>query len=184
MFTIVDNFYQDPDSVRNYALSQTFHVSGNYPGMRTDVCSNEGGYIDNIKLSLEKIIGKSIRYFPLDKYNTSFQYTTEDSKTWIHHDEMSFAAVVYLTPDAPLDSGTAIYRHKPTGIMKHSPEEIIDFNNFEHMEEDWEIVAEAKNIYNRLVIYDSMYYHRSVVPGFGKDQFDGRLFQVFFFDVE
>jgi hypothetical protein len=91
---------------------------------------------------------------------------------------------LYLTPDAPLESGTAIYRHGPTGIMKHSPEQIVDFNNFAHDESDWEIVAEAKNVYNRLVIYDSQYYHRSVLPGFGKDKTDGRLFQTFFFEAE
>ena len=184
MFTIIDNFYADPDSVRGYALSQEFNVSGNYPGLRTSPCTNDGGYIDSIKLSLEKIIGKTITNFPLDNYNTSFQYTTEDSKTWIHHDAMSYAAVLYLTPNAPLDSGTAIYKHRHTGIMKHGPECPVDFNEFQLVEDDWDIVGEAKNIYNRLVIYDSMYYHRSVVPGFGKDKHDGRLFQTFFFEAE
>ena len=32
---IIDNFYTNPDSVRNYALSQPFDVTGNYPGART-----------------------------------------------------------------------------------------------------------------------------------------------------
>jgi len=83
MFTVIDNFYADPDSVRDYALSKEFNVSGNYPGLRTETCTNEGGYIDNIKSTLENIIGKKITYFPLDDYNTSFQYTTKDAKTWI-----------------------------------------------------------------------------------------------------
>ena len=184
MFTVVDNFYTDPDSVRDFALNQEFNVSGNYPGLRTSPCTNAGGYIDNIKKRFESIIGKKITYFPLDKYNTAFQYTTKESKTWIHHDEMSYAAVIYLTPNAPLDSGTAIYRHRLTGIMRHELDCPVDFNKFQLVEEDWDIVAESKNIYNRLVIYDSMYYHRSVIPGFGKDKHDGRLFQTFFFDVE
>lgn len=184
MFTIIDNFYADPDSVRGYALSQEFNVSGNYPGLRTSPCTNAGGYIDSIKNSLEKIIGKTITHFPLDNYNTSFQYTTTQSKTWIHHDAMSYAAVVYLTPNAPLHSGTAIYRHRHTGIMKHTPECPVDFNEFQLVEDDWDIVAQAGNVYNRLVIYDAMYYHRSVLPGFGTDQHDGRLFQTFFFEAE
>lgn len=184
MFTVVDDFYRDPDSVRDFALNMEFNVTGNYPGFRTQPCTNDGGYIDGIISSFEKIIGKKITYFPLDKYNTSFQYTTATSKTWIHHDAMSYAAVIYLTPNAPLDSGTAIYRHQLTGIMKHGPQCPVDFNDFELVEGDWDIVAEAKNVYNRLVIYDSMYYHRSVVPGFGTNKYDGRLFQTFFFDVE
>ena len=184
MFTVIDNFYADPDSVRDYALSLDFNVSGNYPGLRTSPCTNAGGYVDSMRLSLEGIIGKTITYFPLDNYNTSFQYTTENCKTWIHHDKMSYAGVVYLTPGAPLDSGTAIYKHRQTGIMKHEDSCPVDFNEFQLIEGDWDIVAESKNIYNRLVLYDAMYYHRSVVPGFGSNQHDGRLFQTFFFEAE
>jgi len=184
MFAIVDDFYADPDSVRDYALSQEFTITGNYPGLRTTPCNNEGGYIDGLIESFQNIIGKTITHFPLDQYNTSFQYTTAESKTWIHHDAMSYAAVLYLTPNAPLDAGTAIYRHKLTGIMRHSSACPVDFNEFQLIEDDWDIVAEAKNVYNRLVIYDAMYYHRSVVPGFGTNQYDGRLFQTFFFEAE
>ena len=32
---IIDNFYTDPDNVRNFALAQPFNVTGNYPGART-----------------------------------------------------------------------------------------------------------------------------------------------------
>jgi hypothetical protein len=184
MFTIVDDFYADPDAVRGYALQQEFNISGNYPGLRTEPCTNAGGYVDSIKGALEKAIGKKITYFPLDQYNTAFQITTEDAKTWIHHDSTKFAGLVYLTPDAPLDAGTAIYKHRPTGIMKHSGKVPLDLNDFQTDPNDWDIVAEAKNIYNRLVIYDGMYYHRSVVPGFGKGVTDGRLFQTFFFDAD
>ena len=49
MFTIVEDFYADPDSVRDYALSQNFNVSGNYPGLRTASCSNDGGYADSMQ---------------------------------------------------------------------------------------------------------------------------------------
>jgi len=32
---IIDDFYSNPDTVREFALSQKFEVSGNYPGLRT-----------------------------------------------------------------------------------------------------------------------------------------------------
>ncbi len=32
---ILDNFYNDPVGVREFALSQAFDVPGNYPGNRT-----------------------------------------------------------------------------------------------------------------------------------------------------
>ena len=40
------------------------------------------------------------------------------------------------------------------------------------------------NIFNRLVLYEGTYYHRSKVPGFGTDKYSGRLFQTFFFDAK
>lgn len=180
MFIIVDNFYQDPDSVRELALSWDFNVVGNYPGIRTVSCGGE--WLEHIKGVFERLIGKPITYFP-GGYNTAFQYTTEHNKTWIHYDETEWAAVVYLTPDAPIDSGTAIYRHKPTGIYYHEDSNEHDFNEESSNEEDWEIVASAGNIYNRLVLYRGNYYHRSIRPGFGTDQYNGRLFQTFFFST-
>lgn len=181
MFIIQDNFYQDPDSVRKLALSWEFNVTGNYPGKRTKACG--GAWFYEIQKTFEKILNKKITYWPAE-YNTAFQYTTQDATTWIHHDQTSWACVVYLTPDAPLDSGTAIYRHKPTGIYKHSKEALVDFNKHKTLESDWEIIAEAKNLYNRAVIYDANYYHRSVLPGFGTDKTNARLFQTFFFNTE
>ena len=32
---ICDNFYNNPEEVRNFALQQNFEVKGNYPGNRT-----------------------------------------------------------------------------------------------------------------------------------------------------
>lgn len=180
MFLIIDNFYENPDRVRSLALSWDFNVSGNYPGKRTAPCGGQWFY--DIQNRFEQILNKKIGYWP-SEYNTSFQYTTENDTTWIHHDCTNWACVVYLTPDAPLDAGTGIYRHKPTGIYKHSESEKFDFNNYKTSEEDWEIIAEAKNLYNRAVIYDANYYHRSVVPGFGTNKFTGRLFQTFFFNT-
>ena len=48
----------------------------------------------------------------------------------------------------------------------------------------WTPIVQVANIFNRLIMYRGEYYHRSVRPGFGKNQFDGRLFQTFFFNVE
>ncbi len=179
MFIISDNFYQDPHDVRKVALSWDFCVQGNYPGMRTASCT--GAYRDSIKASFEKIIGEKITHWP-EEYNTAFQYTTKDSKTWVHHDTTEWAAVVYLTPNAPLNSGTAIYRHKETGIFQHH-EGLLDFNEEKNEQSEWEIIAEAGNVFNRLVLYKGSYYHRSVVPGFGETKYNGRLFQTFFFST-
>ena len=56
--------------------------------------------------------GKITR-FPLensdDNYNGAFQYTTSRNRSWIHNDGWNnWAAVLYLTPNAPVSSGTGI----------------------------------------------------------------------------
>ena len=38
---IIDNFYNNVDDVREFALSQEFGVKGNYPGQRTTSFAND-----------------------------------------------------------------------------------------------------------------------------------------------
>lgn len=180
MFIIKDGFYANPYEVRDYALSLDFKVEGNYPGKRTNILAEP--YFTALKEELEKILNKKISYWPTD-YNTSFQITTEKSTTWTHYDKTQWAAVCYLTPRAPIEAGTAIFRHKKEGIYQHRPGQ-IDFNEEPHTPEDWEVLDFCGNIFNRIVIYEGSLYHSSKVAGFGSDKYDGRLFQTFFFDTE
>lgn len=181
MFIIIDDFYRDPIETREFALNCDFNIKGNYPGARTDPCTGE--YVTNIRTEFERILNKRISYWP-EQYNTSFQITTSSDSTWIHHDGTTeWAAVLYLTPNAPVGSGTGIYRHKPTGIFRHDPSNAIDFNLAPNKDSDWEVIASAGNIFNRLVLYKGNYYHKSMIAGFGSSKEDGRLFQTFFFST-
>lgn len=182
---IFDNFYGNPDQVRDYALSLPFTVSGNYPGFRTDIM--RGQHNTFAKSMFEDILRKKITYWP-EESNTSFQYTTAVDNTWVHYDETYWAGVLYLTPDAPLESGTAIYRNKETKIFLHDRNDpSTDYNHdstiLNHLDR-WEPIVQVSNIFNRLVIYRGDYYHRSMLPGFGDSKYNGRLFQTFFFNTE
>jgi hypothetical protein len=179
VFLIVENFYDHPLLIRNYAVTLPFDVTGNYPGYRTKCL--EARQREKLKVKLEGILKQPIIDFP-DLYNTSFQYTTKDDKSWVHHDETTWAGIVYLTPDAPLEAGTGIYRHKNSRIFAHNPGQ-YDYNNERTAPEDWELVAFAGNVFNRLVLYRGNYYHKSAVAGFGDSLHNGRLFQTFFFDT-
>ena len=37
----IDNFYNNPDEVRDYILTQDFNITGNFPGKRTEPILNE-----------------------------------------------------------------------------------------------------------------------------------------------
>jgi len=180
---VIDNFYTNVDEVRAFALDQSFNVKGNYPGMRTPPENRkQSSYLKNF---FEKeVMKEKISYWP-GEYNTAYQFTTEKDKTWIHHDNTTWAAVVYLTPEAPAESGTGIYRHKKSGIFSWSPKDKIDYNKSEEAQNlnNWEQIMFVANIYNRMVLYRGGLYHRSVLPGFGHNKYTGRLFQTFFFNT-
>lgn len=185
---IIDNFYEDPDEVREFALSQPFTKEGNYPGYRTKSFLD-----DEIKEFIQEIIypfaGKIINWG--GEYSGSFQYTTSDDRSWIHSDSATgWAAVVYLTPNAPHTAGTGIFRHKETGIIRWDDEEHTEEENENapHMLESrdytkWDMIDKLGNVYNRMVLYRGDLCHVSL-DYFGKNKNDGRLFQVFFFSSE
>lgn len=180
-----DNFYGNPMDVRNYALSLPFDVVGNYPGRRTKPVPEP--WNSEAKAMFEKILSKKITWWP-EEYTTSFQYTTKDDDTWIHYDPTMWAAVIYLTPDAPLEAGTAIYQNKKSKVyMLNRNDPNTDYNNeaqtINNMD-DWEPIVRISNIFNRMIMYRGEYYHRSMLPGFGDNQYNGRLFQTFFFNTE
>lgn len=184
---IIDDFYEDPDDVRKNALASTFDVVGNYPGKRTGIVDKEQHeYLK--KFFEDKVVGVPITYWP-EGYNTSFQYTTESDTSWIHHDNTLWAAVLYLSPDADPEAGTAMYRHKETGIDEWDGDDDSpsDFNHTDILGPGsrnlWEEVIKVGNKYNRLLCYRGYQYHSSMKAGFGKDKEDGRLFQTFFFNT-
>lgn len=187
---ITDDFYQDPDQVRQYALNQEFSVYGNYPGQRTRPV-----FYDSLKNSIQYIVqqaGGKITQFEEFDYTTAFQYTTAKDSSWIHSDQTTmWAGVCYLTPNAPLTAGTALYKHKETGLYRTAlkPDGSYDSELMDKIYVDsrnlskWEMVDVVGNKYNRLVLYRGDLFHSSL-DYFGTNQYDGRLFQTFFFNTE
>ena len=114
---IVDNFYSNVDDVREFALNQDFGVRGNYPGQRTIPFLNE-----SVKETINNIVSPQwgdVVWWG-DEYTGAYQYTTQRERSWIHADSTTrWAGVCYLTPDAPLSSGTGIFKHKETGLISH-----------------------------------------------------------------
>ena len=176
---ITDDFYSNPDSVRAYALSQPFEVKGNYPGMRTKPYLPE-----DLKQAIQNIVyfagGRVTDWMESSGYTGAFQVCTAMDRTWIHADSYNtWAGVCYLTPDAPLSAGTALYRHKESGDYERKD---VDHNEgYDYTK--WDMVDYVANKYNRIVLYRGNLFHASV-DYFGNNYENGRLFQTFFFNTE
>jgi hypothetical protein len=186
---VIDNFYNNPLEVRNHILEQEFKVRGNYPGQRT---------VSYASIELRNIIqkwiypfGGKITMFPLEKnetnYNGSFQYTTSRDRSWFHVDSWNnWAGVLYMTPNAPLNSGTALYRFKDGTRFDYEQKMRENKELIENATTDftkWEIVDKIGNVFNRLVLFNANHFHSSM-NYFGYNKETGRLFQVFFFSTE
>jgi hypothetical protein len=194
----IDDFYSDADAVRKFALSQTYSAPplGEYPGVRTASLHE----ID--QEFTQKFCHKlfSLFYnFNNEQVNweitTYFQKITpyENPRTnvgWTHMDDNTvLAGLIYLTPDADLDSGTSIlsikyglrasadyrikcefYKNQTTDIEQYI-QSLTEHNN------KFAETTRFNNVYNRLIAYPGETYHRANNFDCGQRE---RLTQVFF----
>jgi hypothetical protein len=188
---VVDDFYSDPDFIREWAINEiSFSPSSYHKGERaTDRFS-----IIGMKEKLEKIIGKPIYNWNDDSYaNGIFQFCTADQPIVYHVDNQNYAGMVFLSPDAPANSGTAFYRSKVTGDYSFDNEKRMteryvnafkgsnaemNFYDGSHFEK----IDEIGNKYNRLVLFDAKNIH-AATQYFGDKKENARLFHMFFFDI-
>jgi hypothetical protein len=197
---VVDNFFEDPDIIRNYALSLDYSkTDDNYPGVRTEL-------LDTLNPELFKSL--SMRLFSLlydfnvqpagGHVQACFQIITEDyEEGWVHSDlstdGWSVAGVIYLTPNAPLDGGTSLYRlradeHPVQNEFKNKfySNKHVDITNYrkerDAFNQHYEKTLTVSNVYNRLVMYNTNQLHRGD-KFFGLSRNTGRLTLVFFAKV-
>ena len=176
---VVDNFYANPDEIRKYALTQVEYEEDNrwYKGMRSTTVYRPKG----MKEAFEHIIGQRIIDFE-SGYNGVFQIMRSHDQQVYHYDTQRWAGMIYLSPNAPIVSGTRMHKSK-INDTRHRDEAGADFafqGDF-YDSTKFDITDSAANIYNRLLIMDAGAFH-SAGPYFGDTKENGRLTHLFFFD--
>ena len=196
--TVVENFYDNPDAIRQFALKQHYtycheveNIDYVYPGGRTKDLS----YLDT--LLFEKICKKLVTIFHNAEHDTmrwqittSFQtVTAEYNQGVIHTDHNTvFAAVLYLSPDAPLSAGTSLFKpNKQFNETKYKQALVDNDARFKQGEiamdtsyhAMFDEIVRVNNVYNTLILYEGAHYHAA--NGFFGDSLENsRLAQVFF----
>jgi hypothetical protein len=180
-FVVVDNFYKNPDQVRSFALKQNFSFHPDYhKGKRTDTVYRFNG----LKENFESILGFKIKNWENYGVNGCFQYCIAGDQLVYHYDNQEYAGVLFLTPDAPPNTGTSFYRSKYTKKIKVEQNDIpIIFKNGFLDSTEFDVVDVVGNVYNRLVLFDAQMIHAASTY-FGNSIENGRLFQLFFFDLD
>ena len=181
---IVDDFYRNPDEVRQYALTREFDKGGfgrGYMGNRTF----KQYLFPGLKEEFEKIMGMKITAWESHGMNGRFQTCYAGDALVYHCDDQKYAGMLFLTPDAPYETGTTMYAHKATRIRHNSHPEIMStFSGHTTLDKTpYEPVDVVGNVYNRLVIFDAGMIH-AASGYFGYNNENARLWQMFFFDAE
>lgn len=179
-FIVVDGFYAAPDDVRALALSCVFYGDSKYhKGARTA----EPYRFPGLKERFEQILGRSVLNWEKYATNGCFQFCVGGDQIVYHHDLQQYAGVLYLTPNAPVGSGTSLYRSRKTGSMIGYGAPYAETFPTGHLDPaPFECVDVVGNVYNRLILFDSRMIH-AASSYFGNSKENGRLFQLFFFDV-
>jgi len=183
---VCEDFYEDPHAVREYALSLDFEESDYHRGRRTP----QQHIFPGIKEKFEQLLGKKIiRWNETYGMCGRFQYCTAEDAIVYHGDAQQWAAVIYLTPDAPYETGTSLLVHKKTGTRHCSDPRIWDAwkdtapTGLYLDGTPWDEIDKVGNVCNRLIIWDGHCPHAaSKYFGFTKET--ARLFHIFFFDTD
>ena len=187
--TIVDDFLEDPDSVREFALKQTYasDPEGNWPGMRSRLLSDLNPHLfEHVCRRIFSLFWdvKTTDVF-WDAYGGFQRVAKEFEQGWIHQDNDDLViAIIYLTPDADPATGTSLYKRK--NITEPIDPELIKVKKLGNIELQtasdlyqtsrdknksyYKETLRCGNVYNRLFIFDSSQYHGVPAYDTGHDE--------------
>lgn len=200
---VVENFFDDPDSVRNYGLDIFNSPNGNvfndagksYPGFRSEnICKFLPHIHEEIQSKVEFHTGE--KYSKLDAY---FHLTSGSHGCGlVHYDRKYLAGVIYLNEFYPQNTGTKVVKSLVPGVTEL--EELLflfrdtsqskDYNLLQDFakrkrkayEENYKDSIVIHGEYNRLVCYDGNFLH---TPDnyFGFNLHNSRMTIAFFANV-
>lgn len=198
----VDDFYSNPKQIRDFALSLDYNkLPGNYPGERTNNLHRiNRSFFDSFCSRLFSILFDydytRIEWTVSTYFQKIYPYSQEKQSKlntgWQHVDiEYAASGVIYLNEISDLDSGTSFYRLKNTNTQENLDYTLRDIlysnkeidydeymNSIKKHDSKFEKTAEFKNVFNRMIMYQSDIYHKE--SNFFANTFEPRLTQVFF----
>jgi hypothetical protein len=191
----IDNFYKNPDKVRNLALrcppTNNPRICGGVPGTRVDMNMN----LDHMH-EVWKSIADNVYGLKMGEVNTfdqaclqvpfSVNVTQSKDRVRLPHidypfgsDGRGWAGLIYLNKGKECQGGTGFYNYKGQQVNP-AQEGIWDEDFVSDSVGPWELIHLAEMKYNRMIFYpDSVLHGAYDKPGFFEDD-NYRLVQVFF----
>jgi hypothetical protein len=192
--TVVDDFFEYPDAVREFALQQEYlpDPENKWPGKRSKP-------LHQIEFILfNSVINKFLSlFYNLDKtnilWNANAHFQKVNSKYqegWIHTDNNICTGIIYLSKSKN-KCGTTIYKpiDPVSASIKNIDKKIESFSNTDLLEENKNYLLDnnkqfrptvtIQEEYNRLVLFDGHLLH-SANEFYGDEDDSARLTLVFF----
>ncbi len=192
---VIDDFLNNPEEVRNRALSLTYSRTGRYPGRG----SAEQLAIAGLQEAVSSIVRQPLSAnWPANHAHSTCRLTLaeDNGEAPIHVDPNYLSGILYLSRPEDCQGGTEFYRHKRTGTdrMPFDLEGLrsIGYESYAELEKDllhkdgmdrskWEHRLTVPMRFNRLILLQPYYWH-TAGPGFGDSVENGRLIYVFFYE--
>ncbi|HEY1078975.1 MAG TPA: DUF6445 family protein [Bdellovibrio sp.] len=194
---VIDDFYQNPDAVRDLALSAEYKdvTQLNYPGYQSIKAYSS----DALTSKFADILGRRLDIDPAKHTFGKFRIMLKEtgSRLKVHLDGFSdWTGVLYLNPEKSCEGGTAFYRHRATGLDgRVSIDKVnqLGFDSWNSLEksiiepdtmrmEAWEEQMYVAMKFNRLVLFKGNEMFHCHTHSFGLGKLDGRMTQNFFFN--
>jgi hypothetical protein len=202
---VIDDFYENPSEVRQFALTREYPTPGThtYPG-KNSVRSHDGiWYNDQIHAKIESAIGRKVIPQNIETTGGDCGYfrtslAADSFEQDIHVDPNSdWGGVLFLNVGSQCDpeSGTSFWRHKKFGseYVPMNPKEgqVYNFGDYEDIRKNiiygdgldrslWDRYCFVPMKFNRLVLFSPYLWH-SHGNNFGNTIENGRLVQLFFY---
>jgi len=178
---VVEKFLNNPLEHREFALGLEYEKEGSY-GVR----SKQAYAYPEYREAFQSILQRQIVTWE-GGVNGCYQWCDRHQDIVYHADAQQYAGIIFLTPGAPLNSGTSFWRSRNSGerVARGNSQPHTFGPRGEHLKDgsQWELVDRVGNVFNRLVLFYGKYIH-SASHYFGDDIHDSRLFQVFFFNCK
>ena len=195
--TIIDNFYENPDEIRQFALQQKFtychelkNIDYVFPGCRTkDLFEIDATLYEKVCKKLVSVFHNTKQDAMRWAISTSFQVVEAKFERGVLHQDGNtiFAGVIYLTPNAPLNAGTSLFKPNSSfneesyqAALKQSE---TNFKSNQPVSTEFHSMFDetvrVNNVYNTLILFNAQTYH-AANEFFGDSLATGRLAQVFF----
>lgn len=178
MIHVIDHALPHPHFYRSLALAREFgtvDVGAQFHG----IALGADATLPELVVARFPMLAPALSFFrrsPEGQPEPNFIHTDCDMGEW--------TAILYLTPNPPLDDGTTFWRHHESGRIETATGATSDANLAETLawrdRTQWEPWRTVAAVFNRVVLFPATYYHsRALEANYGEGD-TARLIQVLF----